>query len=142
MEIFQNTVDALQKESNTVQSSIVNNTEITIRRKIMELNLWLLTAFILDFITLPPAQPSGRESMSRNPMLMNMMSPVDIVSNMPDFSHFMVSPVLSSSPANSKRPSNADNHADLNASYSSPKGRLPIHYSPLRQVLPAEAAFL
>jgi len=30
----------------------------------------------------------------------------------------------------------------ISRGYSSPKGRLPIRYSPLRQVLPAEAAFL
>lgn len=88
MELLQSTIDALQKEQNTVQSAIVNSTEIIMRRKIMELNLWLLTAFVLDFITLPPAQPSGRESMSRS----SYFSPADILSGMPDFSHLLCSP--------------------------------------------------
>lgn len=82
MELLQSTVDALQKEVSTVQSSISNSTEIIMRRKIMELNLWLLTAFVLDFITLPPAQPSGRESISRS----SIFAPADILSGVPDFS--------------------------------------------------------
>jgi hypothetical protein len=92
MEILQSTVDALQKEANTVQSSIVNSTEIMMRRKIMELNLWLLTAFVLDFITLPPAQPSGRESMSSRMSAMYPIKAANILYGMPDFSHFMISP--------------------------------------------------
>lgn len=92
MELLQSTIDALQKEQTTVQSAIVNSTDIILRRKIMELNLWLLTAFVLDFITLPPAQPSGgRESMGRG----SLFSPADILSGMPDFSHFTVSPTPS-----------------------------------------------
>jgi hypothetical protein len=91
MELLQSTVDALQKEVSTVQSAINDTLEIKMRRKIMELNLWLLTAFVLDFITLPPAQPSGRESMNRS----SIFAPADILSGMPDFSLLVSSPTPS-----------------------------------------------
>jgi len=127
MEILQSTIDALQKEQTMVQSAIVNSTEINLRRKIMELNLWLLTAFVLDFITLPPAQPSGgRESITRG----SIYSPVDILSGMPDFSHFMISPAsptpAAPSPASrrqSARVSGTWNAVDISVESSRNRGR-------------------
>lgn len=62
IELLQKTVDAFQRENNNIMYSINNNTEVVMRKKILELNVWLLTAFILDFIAIPPIQSSGIHS--------------------------------------------------------------------------------
>lgn len=61
--LLSRTVEVIQREHNTVTNATMQSQgELAIRRKLLELNIWLVTFLSLDFIVVPPAEISDRSS--------------------------------------------------------------------------------
>lgn len=62
IDILQRLVEAVQNENNTI---LAENEDLSrVRRRMMDVNMWIMTTLVLEFIMMPPPQParSSRES--------------------------------------------------------------------------------
>ena len=68
VDLLSRTVEVIQREYNAVTTiaatmmMMQSPSELATRRKLLELNIWLVTFFALDFIVVPPAEISDRSS--------------------------------------------------------------------------------
>eukprot|EP01038_Epipyxis_sp_PR26KG_P008120 gene8120-10998_t len=69
LKMLQITVNALQRENSIVNAG--ESVDSSVRKKILELNLWLTASIILEFITIPPIQPANVRRSSSSPMKVN-----------------------------------------------------------------------
>jgi len=61
--LLSRTIEEIQREHSTVTNATMpSQGELAIRRKLLELNVWLVTFLSLDFIVVPPAEISDRSS--------------------------------------------------------------------------------
>lgn len=61
--LLSRTIEVIQREHSTVTNATMQSQgELAMRRKLLELNAWLVTFLSLDFIVVPPAEISDRSS--------------------------------------------------------------------------------
>lgn len=61
--LLSRTIEEIQREHSTVTNATMpSQGELAIRRKLLELNVWLVTFLSLDFIVVPPTEISDRSS--------------------------------------------------------------------------------
>lgn len=56
LELLQQTVDLLQRESHSFDHLKLEAYETALRQRIFEINMWIIAAVVLEYITLPPLQ--------------------------------------------------------------------------------------
>jgi len=63
--VLQKTIKALQHESESLDNAVSDGIEgKTLRRRLLNLNLWLSAAVLLEFIAVPAIQPSGTKPLN------------------------------------------------------------------------------